>query len=272
MNHDARLGNLLHSFKAGILHKGMGFLCALMVLPFAIFMVLYIVAPEFVGFDLSYSPDFIEWITSIPLYLVAAIIFALCARFWFRIKTVLVYEHGLQVKNGPYYDDIYFADVAGISTISIMYVLVAHGKSPNIAFNRRKGASVTIAKHSGELVRFSVPRLKHFAQVVNVAYTYYMTWNLTSENIHTAEISFGPNLQLTGGEFVFRTPAGGTARIPYGDVAGLEFTTANFRFMTMSGRSYTQIASITYRQGQHMLNLDILFYIIYRMPGAVLLR
>jgi len=294
MDYESKLGKLLLTFKVGVLHKGIAYLCVAMVVFFAamIAIVAFLIdmtdmLDNFAAYDLSGQAPWLVRMILIALFATAAIIFAGWARRWLRLQTAHIYERGIVTIHGSRTNEIAYSQIRGILAISLTKVLITNGPSPNITTTGGRNGSITIAFHeSPEKIVVFVPRFKQFAKALNTAYTQYIAKDLHSGNIHTADISFGDNLQLCGGEFIY-TPAkdnkvnneykgnkvnneykGNKVCIGYSDILALKFSTPSFKFMELTGRMGK--IEITHSQARDLLNIDVLYYIIKAMPGAVL--
>ena len=268
MEYETKLGKQLHSYATGTRHKLMAFFIIALIIFFVAMTFLLLFFHELMDYDLSLQADRLERLISIALFVTAAIILAGWAWAWLRIKSVFIHENGIVIGKGDYAQELLFSEIKGVLAVAWTKIQITHGPSPNVAFTAGKTNKITIALHNDDTpLVFRVPRFKHFARAINTAFTQYVTKGLNSGNIHLANISFGEFLRLTDGIFHYEPPIGGV-KLGYSDILGLDFTTASFKFMALWGRN--ERIAIPYGQATKLLNIDILYYIIKKMPGAVL--
>ena len=74
------------------------------------------------------------------------------------------------------------------------------------------------AMTSNTFARSNTPKFHMFADTIIVAQLAHLTKGLTAENVFEASLSFGENLVLTGGEFIYKKDKRREASVPLKDV------------------------------------------------------
>jgi len=268
--YESKLGKQLDIFKARTWHKVIGIMCILLVIFFLFMGTTALIFPDVYGFDFDNNPhDRIEWSVLVPLMFIMTIPVAMFAGHWLRIRTVVLYENGIAILKGQ--DPIHeltYTEIKGLLIMSMRTHLISHGPSPNTVTFGKISSSLTILRHDDpELITVSVSRLKKLAKALNPAFTQHIVKGINRDNIHQASLYFGEHLRLESGVFYHESPQG-NIQIPYKNITHLQFTTQRFKFMALLGGN--QLIEISYKQADSLFNLDVLYYILKIMPGAIL--
>ena len=129
-----------------------------------------------------------------------------------------LYEGGLVYTTGKKITEVAFADIKGIkvqtSNFSVGDIQVGTIMLSN---------TLTICKKEGSdivLFKSSVPNFMVFAVEFSAVFSRWLLKDLTMDNISGAQISFGKDLELRDGQFIFKLK--GENYIPLGDIASIE--------------------------------------------------
>jgi len=181
-------------------------------------------------------------------------------------SSIALYENGVVYVRGPIVTEAGFDDIEGIrqvrSAAAIGGVLIRTPKALS-------QESVTIRKKDGVEIVLNKAYMSDFHQFADEFSDLYIRWlvkDLTMENIADANISFGPDLELSGGQFIY-THKKEKKYMPVGEVHGLEIQTDDeHNFFWLTSRVETdkkgRPKKIAGGQTVKALNLEALYHIV----------
>ena len=233
------------------------------------------------GAVLALNPD-IDFLTEeearlIPLLIalffvvgVAGILFIVLSIVRSRRSSAVLFERGVIHTQGSEVTEVGFSDTEGIrletSAIAVGGVAIPLGSfgQESVIIRKKDGTEIVFRKSD-------IPDFRVFADKFGAVYTRWLLDGLTMDNMADAKISFGPDLKLYGGQFIY-TKKDQEIVMPLSDVHSLEIETGDaYNYFWLLSKTETDKKGNPKKaiggQTAKALNLEALYIIVQRIIG-----
>ena len=152
-----------------------------------------------------------------------------------KAAEAVIYESGFTLVRGSKITEAAFNDIAGMQRSSESTTLIATGfgfigaliiGALSSLIPGLKSYTINITKRDGSIIILSksmVPNFKQFSVDLDIMFADWLLWGLTLSNIHEANIAFGKDFSLSGGQFIFKkSKKEGVVAVPWNYISGVE--------------------------------------------------
>jgi len=206
----------------------------------------------------------------IAIFIAVGLIFVILSLVRSKQSSITLYEQGIMYAHGKKVTEAGFSDLEGIrletSAVAIGGVAIPLGSLGQ--------ESVTIRMKDGTVVvlrKSTISNFRDFADKFGVVYTRWLLDGLTLDNISDAEISFGPDLKLRSGQFIYIEKKQ-EKTMPLSDIHSLEIETGDeYNYFWLTSKTLTNKNGTPKKviggQTAMALNLEALHIIVQMILG-----
>ena len=213
------------------------------------FAVIELIYPGFMNSGRSLDTRFvIAILTAVFIYCFVPILF-------FKQYEAVVYEQGLVLKYGSKVTELGFDDLKGIQFINQtvkLYGIIRTFASSCVNIFPKNSKKIA-------LNGFRMPDIERFGNEFSFTYTKYAAKDLNRENIYHANISFGSELELKNGMFIFKNKK----EVPFDDISSITDSQGVIWLNGLNEKGKNR-ALITLKVGK-TLNFGLLCNIVYNL-------
>jgi len=205
---------------------------------------------------------------ALPLFFGVGAVAILLAIVLVKRSEAVIYENGFVFTRGSKVTELNFDNVKGISdwTTSIkFYGVISVGSVREVKIVKQDGEKIALTDATGfNLQNYSLPNFDQLADELGAVITKRLLKDVAKEKIGYVNISFGDQLEFTGGQFVYNEDKGrNKIYIPLSKVIGAEIPEDSYWLFLLGPRGQDgkaeRLASI---RADKALNLGALYRII----------